>query len=143
MMNLYFICTGNTCRSAMAEAIVRAKHITNIEVKSAGIFAASQAPMSPNAKRVLGEQQITEQHSASQVDEATLEWADYIITMTEGHRANLLAAYPQHANKIIRLHEFATGESRDVFDPYGGDVEVYRKTFNELQQAIEQIIRKI
>lgn len=142
-MKLYFICTGNTCRSAMAEAIVRAKNIENIEVKSAGIFAASQAPMSTNARRVLEEQQITEQHSASQVDEATLEWADYIITMTEGHRANLLATYPQFAHKITRLHEFATGEPRDVFDPYGGDVEVYRKTFNELQQAIEQIIRKI
>lgn len=142
-MNLYFICTGNTCRSAMAEAIMRAKNNPNVQVKSAGIFAAPDMPMSPNAKQVVAEQNISEQHQASQVDEAMLAWADYVITMTEGHLQNLRAMYPQYENKYYQLHALATGQARDVHDPYGGDVSIYRQTFTELQQAIEQIIHKL
>lgn len=138
IMNVYFVCTGNTCRSPMAEAILKHKKLPNVNVKSAGVYALEGGEMSENARTVLGEQGIEHQHVSAQVNEDDLEWADLVLTMTRAHKELILRSYPQYADNIFTLKEYVTPyTSMDVSDPFGGDVQMYRQTFEELLKLVE------
>lgn len=143
-MNIYFICTGNTCRSPMAAAILKSKNLPEIEVKSAGIYAMSGSPMSHNAEMVLQEQQIDHHHASQPVSFENLQWANLILTMTSGHKDSLLQVYPQVADKTFTLKEYITESvSLDVLDPFGGDIHTYRKTFQELSALMDELEKKL
>ena len=141
-MNIYFICTGNTCRSPMAAAILATKKMVDITVKSAGIFALPGGVMSTGTTQVLQEQDMWMPHETSTVTEENLAWADLILTMTVSHKNGLLQAYPHVADKTFSLKEYALDRDGDVSDPYGGSTAVYRKTFDELSQLIELAVQK-
>ncbi|MBM7698878.1 low molecular weight protein arginine phosphatase [Kurthia huakuii] len=141
-MNIYFICTGNTCRSPMAAAILATKKMDDITVKSAGIFALPGGVMSTGTTQVLQEQDMWMPHETSTVTEENLAWADLILTMTVSHKNGLLQAYPHVADKTFSLKEYALDRDGDVSDPYGGSTAVYRKTFDELSQLIELAVQK-
>ncbi|MCU9600236.1 low molecular weight protein arginine phosphatase [Pallidibacillus thermolactis] len=141
MTRILFVCTGNTCRSPMAEAIVKSKNIPNIEVKSAGVFAAPGVDASPLAKQVLKENNISIQHQATQLQEETVDWADYILTMTNAHKQMIQQQFPTSKEKIYTLKEFALKSNGDVSDPFGGTLETYRETFNELQSMIDELLK--
>lgn len=139
-MNVYFVCTGNTCRSPMAEAILKHKKISNIHVKSAGVYALDGGEMSENAQAVLNEQGISHHHTSTQVTEQDLEWANLVLTMTRAHKEMILNSYPQFTDKTFTLKEYVTPYTElDVSDPFGGDVNMYRQTFEELDRLIEQL----
>lgn len=138
-MNIYFVCTGNTCRSPMAAAILSHKNLHNIAVKSAGVYALEGGEMSHNAQEVLNENGIAHAHKSSVVTEDDLKWADLVLTMTYSHKELLLRSFPKFADKVFTLKEYTTSETGlDVSDPYGGDLTVYRQTFEELSKLIEQ-----
>ncbi|CEG21931.1 Low molecular weight protein-tyrosine-phosphatase YwlE [Planococcus massiliensis] len=141
-MNIFFVCTGNTCRSPMAEAILTAKQLPGVEVRSAGIFAG-ESPMSSHAQTVLGDQGIDFAHTSKQLMPEDMEWATLILTMTESHRTFLLQNFPEYATKIYTLKEFANGSAADVSDPYGGSLSTYQSTFNELHGLINQVAGKL
>jgi protein arginine phosphatase len=142
MINVLFVCTGNTCRSPMAEAILKSKNIPGVEVRSSGVFAMNGNDASLHAKKVLEDQDIKHHHQSSLLTEQQVEWATYILTMTSGHKANIVASYPSARKKTYTLKEFAGG-SGDVSDPYGGSLSVYQQTFQELKQLIEKSIHKL
>ncbi|MEG0380509.1 MAG: low molecular weight protein arginine phosphatase [Kurthia sp.] len=143
-MNIYFICTGNTCRSPMAEAILKQKNLKNVKVHSAGVFANGSGRMSTNAREVLQWNNIEENHQSSPIEEQKLMEADLILTMTISHRNAVLQAYPALADKTFTLKEYVGDTSSyDVSDPYGGNVEVYAQTFTELQRLIDALQLKI
>lgn len=143
-MNIYFVCTGNTCRSPMAEAILKNKNLENVQVRSAGIYAMDGGEMSNNAKRTLNEAGILHNHISQQVSLENLQWADLVLTMTASHRDMILHSFPQAKHKIYTLKEYvAPNSSQDVSDPYGGDVIEYSQTFNELNRYIDALIEKI
>ena len=143
-MNIYFICTGNTCRSPMAEAILTSLQVHNVKVRSAGIYALEGGEMSENAKSVLGAEGISLDHRSKVVSKEDLEWADLILTMTSAHKELVVRSYPEIKAKIFTLKEYtAPYTTKDISDPFGGDYHQYEQTFQELKQYINILKDKI
>ncbi|MFB6466242.1 low molecular weight protein arginine phosphatase [Cytobacillus sp. Hz8] len=144
MTHILFVCTGNTCRSPMAEAILKNKAIPNIEVRSAGVFAMDGGGASEHTQAVLIENQIKHDHRSSMLSIENVEWATYVLTMTRGHKSTVIQMFPEAAKKTFTITEFI-GESsnQDITDPFGGTIEHYRHTYKQLNEKIEKIIERI
>lgn len=140
-MKILFICTGNTCRSPMAEAIYNNLSTEQATAKSAGLFAMTGSKAAENTMRVLEENKLTLNHRAKQVMVKDVQWATYIITMTESHKTQLVDQFPETVDKVYTLKEYAEIDEGglDVLDPYGGNVDVYRQTFLELKELIKRL----
>ena len=150
-MNLLFVCTGNTCRSAMAEAA--AKKLTaeypgyeDYTVMSAGVMCAGPSPASPQAVVVAAEHQCDlSQFTAKQITESMVEKADYVFTMTRSHKQMLDYALPQYSGKVFLLTAYADAnpDAPDIPDPFGGSGEEYRQCFSVLIEKIAAVLEKI
>lgn len=143
-MNILFICTGNTCRSPMAEGILRelAKEKgLDIKVKSAGLVATEDGDISRDAISTLKDIgiDISDIRSKS-VNEDLIQEADLILTMSQRHKGNLTLKYPYIREKVFLLNEYAFDMNKDVVDPFGMGRKYYEETRNEIYRAIEKIL---
>lgn len=138
MKKIGFVCTGNTCRSPMAEGIFRSL-TKEFEVASMGIFP-TYSSAATNAVLVMKQQGIDiSNHVSSGLD--NIGEFDLILTMTEDQAEMLNSIYKDM--NIYSIKEFATGKKGDVIDPYGGSVDIYRNTADELRDLVIKIIQKL
>ncbi|MGM9926988.1 MAG: low molecular weight protein arginine phosphatase [Bacillus sp. (in: firmicutes)] len=144
MKKILFVCTGNTCRSPIAEAILKNYQLAEVEVKSAGVYAMDGQEASTYAKEVLKDHGIPHSHHSTALSLKEIEWATYILTMTRGHAETIKDMYPTYRNKVYTLKEFVDNRSSyDVVDPYGGEKWHYQQTYAELMQLIDVLVRKL
>ncbi|GAE31296.1 low molecular weight protein arginine phosphatase [Halalkalibacter hemicellulosilyticus] len=145
MKRVLFICTGNTCRSPMAEALLRDKMGEAIEVKSAGLHASTMSALSEGTRTVLEEKGIFVAHSVQELTEDLIDWADLLLTMTESHKQSIQVFFPEVKEKLFTLKEFAYDqeEDSDIADPFGGSLEQYRTVAEEIEGCLEPLIEKL
>ncbi|HLR10456.1 MAG TPA: low molecular weight protein arginine phosphatase [Sporosarcina sp.] len=143
-MEIYFICTGNTCRSPMAEAILRGHEIDGVTVRSAGIYAVEGSKISEHAETLVKKFQLPYSETSKMVDIKHMQSADYVLTMTEAHKQLLINMFPAYEQKIETLKSFVQDETgQNVLDPYGSNLAGYERTFEELTQLIDRLAMRL
>jgi protein arginine phosphatase len=160
-MNILFVCSGNTCRSPLAEALVRHKvsslasvgHRLEIQVKSAGTAAAVGQPMAMAMEIILQERGIDSTHQSQRLDGQLLDWADLILTMTQAQKSLLQGSKtdPDRASqvtplsaKLATLNEYSGNTAQpDINDPYGCDLDSYRQCARQIEIACDGLLSKL
>ena len=145
--HVLFVCTGNTCRSPMAEGLFR-KAIAgrgDFVVSSAGVAASKGAAVSRETQDILRKRGATlEGFGSRPVSAAILKSATHVFAMTEGHLAVLEARFPEYADKYFLVREFSGISDKrqgiDVPDPIGMGPAAYEEVAKVLDAAIPAII---
>ncbi|HTD82671.1 MAG TPA: low molecular weight protein arginine phosphatase [Gemmatimonadaceae bacterium] len=146
-MNLLFVCSGNTCRSAMAEALARKiaerRGIKDLNVSSAGTNAWDNVPATDEALLVGMERDIDlTGHRARKLTPAIVSEADLIFVMTPGHLEQVKQLGGR--GKVHVIDEYASGiANQGITDPYGGDLEAYRQTADVLESELEKLFDRL
>ena len=142
-MKILFVCTGNTCRSAMAAAMlndIAVKNDLDVLIDSAGVFADVGGKAADEAIAAMKRRGIDlEGHRTKPLTDELIDMADVILVMTEAHK-QLIGSVAK--GKVYTLTEYAGGEG-DISDPYGGDAEEYERTASEIYDALVDIAEKL
>ncbi len=160
-MNILFVCSGNTCRSPLAAALVRYKvsslpsaaRSLEIQVKSAGTAADGGQPLSLAMEIILQERGIDSTHQSQRLDWQLLDWADLILTMTQDQKSLLQwsktgpngpSQVSQRSAKLATLNEYCGNTAQpDIDDPYDCDLDSYRQCARQIEIACDDLLSKL
>jgi 16S rRNA (cytidine1402-2'-O)-methyltransferase len=138
-----FVCSANTCRSAMSEYYARKKAAesgVDISFSSAGILAQDEYVCDHAAKILKNEGIENITHRPCQIDFKFVENNDLILVMTRKHKEIIKNLFPQYEKKIFTLLEYAGFGNGDIYDPYGKSYMEYEIVFRQIKKAIDSII---
>lgn len=144
---IIFVCTGNTCRSPMAEGIAKKfveDNKLDYKISSRGTkIDPKEVVANPKSIEVMKTRNIDiSNHKSNMFTKEDIDNADLILTMTDSHKKGLLELFPEAAPYTFTITEYATGKEGNISDPWGKEIEEYIKTAEQLDilvpQAMEQ-----
>lgn len=143
MKNILFVCTGNTCRSPMAESLFKLKagNHNPWTSLSAGTHAQHNMPATLEAQmavKALGAN--LKNHKSRLLTRELINEADIILVMTKNHKKYIQNEFPNVIHRVYLINELGTSKVKDISDPYGNILEVYKNTSLEINKAIEDLI---
>jgi tRNA threonylcarbamoyl adenosine modification protein (Sua5/YciO/YrdC/YwlC family) len=135
------VCTGNTCRSPMAETLLRDQLFKRFgcedaaRVVSAGLAASAGMSASPQAIEVMGRKSLDlTSHTSRPLDDSIIASADLILTMTQRHREAILTAFPTLSDRVFTLRQ----NGGDISDPVGCPVDVYQACADQIETELSR-----
>ena len=159
-----FVCTGNSCRSVIAQALFkkllqkivkshpgRKELLSEIEVLSAGVARMSGMSVPPGTLKVMQEEGIdVSNHRSNSLSPEIVRKSSIILVMERRHKEEVLSMVPGCENKVVLLKEFGGGQDKsrekealDVADPIGCSFSVYRKCTDEIKRCISRFMDRI
>ena len=150
-MRIMFICTGNICRSAMAEGmmkkLIEEKNI-DAQIFSCGIYAETGDYATYNAIEAVKDYEVDiSSHRATNIRDSKIKEMDLILCATVSHKQSVLYLYPELTWKIYTMKEHAgidkDGQDLDIKDPWGYDLDVYHHCALEIKECLDKIVKKI
>ena len=146
--HVLLVCSGNTCRTAMAEGTLRKMlrdHAQpDVEVSSAGTLGFEGAPATPEAVTVAAEAGVDiSGHRSSALTPERIDEADLILGMAEHHVDEVTDLVPGADDKTFLLSAYAGRGDEDVPDPIGGDLDEYRRSYGMIRDLLESALPRI
>jgi len=147
-MNILFVCTGNVCRSVIAEKLLKKilaeEKINGIAVRSVGIAANPQYRIYGYLAEVMTEAGIDfSDHKSTQISTEDISWADLILVMEKGHRDFLKNNFPSVISRLYLLKEYAGFGEEEIADPLNLPPPAHKLTLEEIKKCVEKIVQRI
>jgi len=147
-VRILFVCTGNTCRSPLAEAIARREAVErglpDVEVASAGTSAWEGAPASDGALLVALERSIDlGSHRAQPLTRNLIDAHDIVLAMGPHHLERAMALGGEGKSHMLTAYASHAASGTAISDPFGGDLEGYRETYRELEREIRRLFDRL
>ncbi len=147
-MKILFICTGNICRSPLAEGYLRYlaekdPALAGLEIDSAGTLALTASTPSYESIMVADENGFSiDEQVSQQLNEHLLSSSDYVLVMCENHKKWIKTHFPAYSDKVYLLRTFNGDSEKEIPDPMGMDIDVYRKIFSLIKPSVDNFVRQ-